>query len=55
MSTMISQVICPHIKFIKSIINPIPYPVCYIPVTYLFYDWRFVSLKSPSPIPHPQF
>ena len=29
-----------------SIIDYIPYAVYYIPVTRLFYNWKFVSLNS---------
>ena len=40
-----------------SIISYSHHAVPYIPMTYLFYSWKFVSLTPPSPIlttPHPQ-
>ena len=33
-----------------DITDYIPYAVHYIPEIYLFYNWKFVSLKFPSPI-----
>lgn len=41
---------CHHMKKLKYY-HYIPYVVFFIPVTYLFYKWKFVSL-SPSPISH---
>ena len=45
MITTISLVtICHHTKLLQYI-DFIPYPVYYLPVTYLFYNWKIVPLN----------